>query len=222
MLALCALAPQWSLSDQSAAIPTGSVTNGADMAEEQQVKAQSEPEAADLSGVSITYGPRGIPIAMEGRFQSVQVDDAETLFVFLQSIRDVMRLPNPAQELELESEVRDEYGAIYRLSQTHEGLPVYGCFMTVAVNRNGSVTDVTANLIPGITQGAEPVLQQDAVLEALPGTRDNDTSLVYYAGSDTLGDVRLCWMVYVESEAGYRLLDAETGAEIGLIETQIF
>jgi hypothetical protein len=204
--------------------------NTSDGDEAQQMKENSDIKNTDLSKVNIQYGPRGIPISIDGQIESYRVDDVEALYTFLDGIKDVMKLLDPEKELKVINEDHDEFGTIYHLSQYHDELLVYGCYMTVVVNQLGFVIDVTANLIPDISQSEEPLVSQETAIKTaigIPGKQSCEAILVFFAGNDTLGDVCLCWMVLVENgddaeTSGYKFIDANSGVELGFKTAIIF
>lgn len=85
-------------------------------------------------------------ISIDGQYSDIVVENADDALDVIQSVRTIVGLYNPYEELDVLVINSDEYGAEYTFVQEYDGYQVYGRRITVSVDENG----VTDSLSSGI------------------------------------------------------------------------
>lgn len=93
-------------------------------------------------------------------------DPVTRAFHFLSNYGGLMRIDRPQEQLALHEIVEDQTGATHvRLSQVHEGVPVFGAQVVVHMNHAG-ITGLNGTFVSGISVDTTPTLDAESARQA--------------------------------------------------------
>ena len=127
-------------------------------------------------------------ISITGQYTDVTVENAEDALDAIQSVHELLGISDPYNELELSVVNFSETGTYYTFQQTFEGYSVYGCTITVAVDKTGTPDSLSSGVqatdqltTPGLPTISAEQAQQNAA-QYFGGTcQGADSQLLLYA-----------------------------------------
>lgn len=80
-----------------------------------------------------------------GKFSDIKIESAEDALYSLYSVKDLLKINNPAEELKIDVVNHGEYGNGYVFSQLYNGTEVYGRSLVVNCDENGNARSVESS-----------------------------------------------------------------------------
>ena len=102
---------------------------------------------------SIILDEKGIPTFIEGDLtpKGFQGDEKEKTYKFFEENRDLFRIVDPRNELQIARTVKDELGMIHiRLNQLYKGLKVYRSELITHFTSAGKLQSINGRYLSGI------------------------------------------------------------------------
>lgn len=187
---------------------------------------EPEKETSLSGGENVIIRPdreTGVPIILTGNIESPMAEKSLAAAIsFFEANKDLYQMIDPAGELILNRQDQDELGMSHlRISQVHQGIPVYGSELIVHFSAEGNIVTVNGNYHPGVDVAVEPEISAETALMtaqadmgsgAVPATSEPPQLVIYpQKGRKEI----LAWKTAVLSEEPFQIMlyfvDAHTG-----------
>lgn len=101
--------------------------------------------------------------SIDGKYSDILIHNEKEALKSFYSIKTIMQMSNPDEELEFVNATGDEDGMSYSFNQVYQNLEVYGRRSTVTVLNNGETTYLNTGYIPNININTTPNLQIEEI-----------------------------------------------------------
>lgn len=163
---------------------------------------------------------------IDGSYTNIKVDTKDDAVNSINSIKNLMNIDYPADELEVVKVNQSKYVNSYKLQQVYNRVPVYGREVVVITDKEGNTTSVGGNYLKDLNVNTRPALGQvEAGSHALKNfekdAKVSANELAIYTLDDTTPT--LCWKVTIDGvkngETAYE--DVFVNANTGDIVTEV-
>ena len=114
------------------------------------------------SGTAKTHSLRG-DLYMSGYQMPEKTEPAEMAYRFFELNRESYHMTNPREDLVLEHQERDEYGAFVSFTQSYQGVPILRSTITAYYNNRGYLREVVGNYIYDLSLSTAPQIDSFTV-----------------------------------------------------------
>lgn len=84
---------------------------------------------------------------IDGHFSDISIKNADDALDAIYSVSGLLGIDNPYKELEADGSNINKYTSVYSFAQVHNGIKVYGRYITLGADRNNTADYLSSNLI---------------------------------------------------------------------------
>lgn len=171
----------------------------------------------DLDNLQVYVNDEGYLSFISGCFTDIAVESPEEAVLSLYSLRTLMGIKEPKEELKWLRTSRDEFGTVYSFAQMVDGVPVYGRTISVGTDINGITTSLQNSYVGDLDISVKPSVSSEDVVADIQekGYITGDKPQLYIYEKEQ--SYYLTWVVtaYNSDGVGYRLfINAISGEEL--------
>lgn len=177
--------------------------------------------AQSIMDIEVDFTDYGTMRWLHGEFYDEPISSPDDAIVSLYSIKTLLGMNEPKQELAPEISTISDVGSVFRLKQMYNGIPVYGRSVIVSTDNGGYTVAVQSNYLDNLSLSVSPgfnatqainYIKQGYVSAEILG----DVELAVYSLDEFLMSPILVYYANIGGESGYHrvIVDATTGVKI--------
>ena len=98
--------------------------------------------------LEIEYNESGDRVTdIDGHFSDISIKNADDALDAIYSVSGVLGIDNPYEELEVDGSNISKYTSVYSFAQVHNGVKIYGRYVTLGADKNNTASYLSSNLI---------------------------------------------------------------------------
>ena len=154
--------------------------------------------------------------SISGVFSNVLITNPSDAIYALYSVKTLIGLNNPKEELRFEKINHSNSGAAYTFSQYYNGIEVFGGNVTISVDNGGRAVALNSTVVNGAlieNISLHSSLSREDIISRYPNSDNNYAELVIYSDDYTM-NMSLAYIAYVIDDSGVGqaiVIDANTG-----------
>jgi len=129
-------------------------------------------------------------VSITGIFSDVYVNSSETALISLYSVKTLLDINNPVDELVYSGSNDDEYGTQYTFSQIFKGIIVYGRKITICVDKEGKTCSLNSGFLSF----------SDSSINTIPLLDQNEGLNIIYSGLKKITHIKSTLCIFSLSE----------------------